>query len=75
MAKLMLRMSIKSTYIMQSIGKTSTLWLKKKWGTNKLIVITSEDLGTYTTLNRIFKADLIEKMTIGGGGNLKDSVV
>lgn len=60
---------------MQSIGKRSMLWLKKKWGTNKLIVITSEDLGTYTTLNRIIKADLIEKMTIGGGGNLKDSVV
>lgn len=48
--------------------------VKKKSG-GQTIVIKSEDLGTYTTLNRIIKADLIEKMTIGGGGNLKDSVV
>ena len=51
------------------------LWLKKRWKTNKLTVIESEDLGAYITLNRIIKADLIEKMTIGRGGNLKDSVM
>ena len=60
---------------MQSIGKGSMLWLKKRWKTNKLTVIESEDLGAYITLNRIIKADLIEKMTIGRGGNLKDSVM
>ena len=51
------------------------LWLKKRWKTNKLTVIESEDLGAYITLNRIIKADLIEKMTTGRGGNFKDSVM
>ena len=60
---------------MQSIGKGSMLWLKKRWKTNKLTVIESEDLGAYITLNRIIKADLIEKMTTGRGGNFKDSVM
>ena len=60
---------------MQSIGKRSMLWLKKRWKTNKLTVIESEDLGAYITLNRIIKADLIEKMTTGRGGNFKDSVM
>ena len=51
------------------------LWFKKRWKTNKLTVIESEDLGVYITLNRIIKANLIEKMTIGRGGNLNDPVM
>ena len=74
MAKLMLWDAYKK-YTYYVVNWKVNVLVLEKWGTNKLIVIESEELGTCTTLNRIIKRDLIEKMTTGGEGNLKDSVV
>ena len=62
MAKLMLWDAYKK-YTYYVVNWKVNVLVLEKWGTNKLIVIESEELGICTTLNRIIKRDLIEKMT------------